>query len=164
MDLLKLEPGLVIWTWVTFIVLLFVLKKIAWKPLLNAVESREKIINDSLKKAEEARAEAESIMAEQQEKLASSQEEIQRMIKEAKQMADKMRSDMLEQARADAEKIKDRAKADIEKERETAIASLKIEVADIVVDATSKLVGVVVDKARHQKIIDESISSFGQKN
>jgi len=162
--MLSLNPGMLVWTWVTFIALAIVLWKLAWKPLLAAVESREKNISDAISKAENARKEAEKLLAEQQEKLAEAQNEMQKVIKEAKQIADKMRSDMIEQARADAEKIKERAKADIDKEREAVIASLRKEVADIVVDTTSKLVGVVVDKARHQKIIDESISNFGQKN
>jgi F-type H+-transporting ATPase subunit b len=162
--MLSLEPGMLIWTWVTFIFVALALWKFAWKPLLSAVEARENHISDSIKKSESARAEAEKLLAQQQEKLASAQKEIQNMMKEAKQLGEKMRSDMAEQARAEAEKIKERAKADIEKERQMVIASLKKEVADIVVDATSKLVGVVVDKTRHQKIIDESIAGFGRKN
>jgi F-type H+-transporting ATPase subunit b len=162
--MLSLNPGMLVWTWVTFIALAIVLWKLAWKPLLAAVESRENNISDAISKAENARKEAEKLLAEQQEKLAEAQDEMQKVIKEAKQIADRMRNDMIEQARGDAEKIKERAKADIEKEREAVITSLRKEVADIVVDTTSKLVGVVVDKARHQKIIDESISNFGQKN
>ncbi len=162
--MLELNPGMVIWTWITFAVLLIVLRKIAWKPLLNVVEQREKTISDSLQKAEEARAEAEKMMLEQQEKLASAQEEIQQMIKDSKQMAEKARNDMLEQARQEAAKIVERAKSDIDKERQMVIASLRQEVAELVVDATAKLVGVVVDKSQHKKLIDESIAKFGQKN
>lgn len=162
--MLQLEPGMLVWTWITFVAVLLVLWKVAWKPLLGAVESRENRINDSLQKAENARAEAEKLLAQQQEKLAAAQQEIQAMIKEARQTAEKMRADLLEQARLEAEKVKQRARSDIEKERDMMLVSLKQEVADLVLETTAKLVGVAVDKARHQKIIDDSIAGFGQKN
>lgn len=162
--MLQLEPGMLVWTWITFVAVLLVLWKVAWKPLLGAVESRENRINDSLQKAENARAEAEKLLAQQQEKLAAAQQEIQAMIKETRQTAEKMRADLLEQARLEAEKVKQRARSDIEKERDMMLVSLKQEVADLVLETTAKLVGVAVDKARHQKIIDDSIAGFGQKN
>lgn len=162
--MLQLERGMLVWTWITFIAVLLVLWKVAWKPLLGAVESRENRINDSLQKAENARAEAEKLLAQQQEKLAAAQQEIQAMIKEARQTAEKMRIDLIEQARAEAEKVKERARSDIEKERDMMMVSLKQEVADLVVETTAKLLGAAVDKTRHQKLLDDSIASFGQKN
>lgn len=164
MELLKLDPGIFIWTVITFVLVVLVLKRFAWKPILEAVENRERTIRESLRKAEEARAEAERLLAEQQKQLATAQEEMQRLIKEGKEMAEKTRQNLIVQAQEEAAKIKERAREDMEKERQTTIAALKQEVADIVVDATSKLVGVVVDKSQHQKIIDESIARFGQKN
>ncbi len=145
--MLQLEPGMLVWTWITFVAVLLVLWKVAWKPLLGAVESRENRINDSLQKAENARQEAEKLLAQQQEKLAAAQQEIQGMIKEARQTAEKMRADLLEQARADAEKVKERARSDIEKERDMMMVSLKQEVADLVLETTSKLLGVAVRSA-----------------
>ncbi len=162
--MLQLEPGMLVWTWITFVAVLLVLWKVAWKPLLGAVESRENRINDSLQKAENARQEAEKLLTQQQEKLAAAQQEIQGMIKEARQTAEKMRADLMEQARTEAEKVKERARSDIEKERGMMMVSLKQEVADLVLETTSKLLGVAVDKTRHQKIIDDSIAGFGQKN
>lgn len=164
MELLQLKPGMLIWSLVTFFLLLIVLRRIAWGPLLNAVEARENRIAESLEKAESAQQNAEKLLAEQQEKLAAAQEEMQQLVKEGKQVAEKMKNDIVEQARDEAQKIKERAKADIDRERETMIASLKTEVAEIVFDATSKLIGVVVDKNKHQNIIDDSIANMGQKN
>jgi len=100
--MLSLNPGMLVWTWVTFVALAIVLWKLAWKPLLAAVESRENNISDAIKKAENAREEAEKLLTKQQEKLAEAQDEMQKVIKEAKQMADKTRNDMIEQAREDA--------------------------------------------------------------
>ncbi|RMF60016.1 MAG: ATP synthase F0 subunit B [Calditrichaeota bacterium] len=161
--MLQLDPGMMIWTWVTFLVLLLVLRKVAWKPLLKAVEEREQQISESLRRAVEAREEAEKLLFEQQEKLAAAQEEVQQMIKESKAMAEKMRQDILEKAHQDAEKLVERAKADIERQRMQMINALRQEVANLVVDTTSKLVGVVVDEKKHRQIIDEAIAQFGQQ-
>ena len=164
MELLSLNPGMVVWLWVTFILFAFLLRRVAWNPLMNAVQQREQNINDAIARAESARAEAEKVLAEQQEKLASAQEELQQMMKDGKAMAEKARADILADAQADAVKIRDRAKADMEREREAVVASLKKEVADIVVSATEKLIRASVDKSKHQSLIDESIREFGQKN
>ncbi|RMI17237.1 MAG: ATP synthase F0 subunit B [Calditrichaeota bacterium] len=162
--MLELDSGMIFWTWVTFFLLLLVLRKVAWKPLLGAVEAREQKISESLRRAEEAREEAERLLAEHQQALANAQEEVQRMLKESKEMAEKMRQDILQQAKADASKMIERAKADIEREREMAMSALKQEVADMVVNATAKLIGEVVDKSRHAKLIDEAIAQLGQKH
>lgn len=164
MDLLALNPGMLIWSIITFVILAFVLSRVAWKPILAAVEAREQSIADALERSETARAEAEALLNQQQEKLAAAQGEIQQMIQDSKKMADKLRNDTLNQAREEAGKLVERAKADIERERQAGINSLKQEVADLVVDATARLVGVVVDKNKHESIINESIAKFGQKN
>lgn len=164
MDLLSLDTGMLVWLWVTFVGLAFILRKFAWGPLLKAVEDRENSIKDDLDRAESARADAEKLLAEHQQKLASAQEEMQQMMQDSKKMAEKMRNDIVQKANEEAQKLKERAKADLQNERDAAISALKKEVADLVVDATSKLVNVVVDKSKHQALIEESISQFGQKN
>jgi len=80
--MLQLEPGMMIWTWVTFIVLFIILAKVAWKPILSAVEQRENQIKDSMKKAQEARAEAEELLEKQQKMMTEAQEEIQSIERE----------------------------------------------------------------------------------
>ena len=164
MELLSLNPGMFIWSLITFVVVAVVLKRVAWKPILDAVESREKSISDALTRSEEARAEAEKLLKQHEEKLAAAQEEMQRMLKEGKEAAEKISGDIVIKARAESEKIKERAKADIEKEREVMVVALKKDVADIVVQATAKLLNVVVDKSKHQQLIDESVAAFGDKN
>lgn len=162
--MLQLDPGMMIWTWVTFVALLIILRKIAWKPLLGAVEERERLIGESLRKAEEARTEAEKMIAEQKKKLAEAQDEMQKMLKESKQLADRKYGELVAKANQDAEKLVERARADISREREVVINSLRNEFAGLVVSATSRLIGVAVDKSKHQQLIDESIAAFGKKN
>ncbi|NOX36170.1 MAG: F0F1 ATP synthase subunit B [Calditrichaeota bacterium] len=162
--MLKLEPGMLIWTWVTFLFLLLVLRKLAWKPLLGAVEERERTIAESLKRANEAREEAERLLEEQQKKFARTQEEIQAMLKENKELAQKMRDEIIAQARADASKLIERAKQDIEKERQMAMQALKEEVANMVVYATARLIQSQLDEKKHREIIDQYIEAFGNQS
>jgi F-type H+-transporting ATPase subunit b len=164
MELLSLNPGMFIWSVITFIAVVIVLRAVAWKPILEVVETREKTIRDALQRAESARAEAEKLMAEQQRQLNAVQDEIKALREESKKAAEKTAQQIVSEAQNEAAKLLKRAKEDIEKERQAALASLRKEVADMVVDATAKLVGVVVDKSQHQKLIDEAISTVGQRN
>ncbi|HQU74641.1 MAG: F0F1 ATP synthase subunit B [Calditrichaeota bacterium] len=164
MELLTLNPGMLIWLVITFVVFAFVLSRVAWKPLLGAVQAREEGIANAIKQAEEARSEAEKVLAEQQAKLASVQDEIQALRKENKAMAEQMKAEIIAKAHEDAQKLRDRTHEELGREREAAIAALKEEVADLVVQTTAKLVGVTVDKSQHAQLIDESIRQFGQKN
>jgi len=161
--MLQLEPGMIIWTWVTFFVLLFILKKVGWGPLLGVVEERESLISESLKRAEEARAEAEKSLELQQKQLAQTQQEVQSMLRESKELAEKMRTEIVTRAREDAGKMIERAKSDIEKERQAAMLSLKKEVADLVIGAASNLFREAIDEKKHRQLIDESIKNFGKE-
>lgn len=161
--MLQLEPGMIVWTWVTFLVLLYVLKKVAWNPLLGAVEEREKSIAESLRHAEQARMEADKLLEEQHRKLAQTQEEVQVMLKESRQMAEKIRTEIIEKAKEDAQKLLDRARKDIDKERKMALMGLRKEVADVVVGATAKLIGESLDEKKHRQLIDAYISRLGQE-
>ena len=160
--MLNLEPGMMIWTWVTFIVLFFVLAKVAWKPLLSAVEQREKNINDSIRKAKEAKTQAEEMMEERQKQLVGAQEEIQKMMKENKETAEKMKNEIVEKARAEAEKLHKRAQADISREKEAAILELKKQVTDIAIQAASHLMRESIDSPKHRDLIDNYINELDQ--
>jgi len=158
--MLQLEPGMMIWTWVTFLFLFFVLAKIAWKPLLKAVNQREKTIADSLKKADEAQTEAEKYLEEQRKLLEGAQEEIQKMLKENREMAEKMKNEIVDSAREEARKLHERARVDIERESEAAILELKKQVADLAVQAASFLIQEKLDAQKHRNLIDNYIKDL----
>ncbi len=162
--MLKLEPGMIIWTWITFGVVLVLLKRYAWQPLLAMVEEREKKIAESLRRADEARDQAEALLEEQHQRLAQAQEEIEAMLKESRAMAEQTRNEILAKAREDANRMLERAKADIERERHAALMSLKKEVADLVVAATGRLIGMNLDEKKHRQLIDEYIQEIGKAN
>ena len=162
--MLQLEPGMMIWTWVTFVVLFFVLAKVAWKPILAAVEEREKGIKDSIQRAEDAKNEAQRLLEEQEQKIAGAQEEIQKMISESKDLAEKMKSEIVEKARQEAQKLREKAHADIEREKDAAIIELKKQVADLSIGIASKLMQENLDVKKHHKIIDGYIDELDQLN
>ncbi len=160
--MLQLEPGMMIWTWVTFIVLFAVLAKVAWKPILAAVNQREETISDSLRKAEDAKLQAEKLLEEHREMMDNAQDEIQKLLKENKEAAEKMKNDIVENARKEAEKIRERAHIDIEREKDAAIAELKGQVADLVVQATSRLIREDLDNQKHRNLINDYIKELDQ--
>lgn len=160
--MLNLDPGMLIWTWITFIVLLVLLYRVAWRPLIAKIEERDKAIAEGLKKAELAREEAERMLAEQEQKMTRTHDEIREMLDNSKKMAENSRKELINQAREEAEKIIERGKTDIARERLDAISRLKKDVSNLIVQAASKLIGVSLDEKKHQELIDDSIKKLDQ--
>lgn len=159
-QLLTLEPGMLIWTLLTFTVLLWVLKKIAWKPLLQALESREGTIREDLQKAETARIEAEQRLAEHRKLLERSEIEARKIIDEAKSTAESMKQGIVESANEQARQMTAQARAEIQREKDTALSQLREEVADLAVRAAGKILGQELDTDKHRKLVDDFISNL----
>ena len=158
--LVQPDPGLIIWTIVTFLILLFILKKAAWKPLLAALEKREITISTSLQKAEQAKTDAERILKENQEKLAQAETQSQKIISEGKSMAEKIKNDMVLEAKALSERIVKEAKDEMSKSRDAAIASLRKEISDIAILAASKIISENLEEKVDKKIVDKFIENL----
>src|SRR5882672_10568827 len=105
--LLNIEPGLIIWTIITFIVLLIVLRKVAWGPILTALEQREHTIRNSLDEAQRARQEAEQVLAQHQQMLAEANREVGRLLEQGREEAERLRASLAEQAREEARRLTD---------------------------------------------------------
>ena len=155
--MLNLDPGMMIWGWVTFIVLLILLYKVAWKPILSTIDKRENTIQDSLDSAKNAQEEAEKLLSKHQEMIKSAEQEAQNLIRENKDLAEKSKQEILAEARNTAQNFIEKAKADIEKEKEAALLSLRTEVADLVITATRKIIGETLDEAKHRRMVDDFI-------
>jgi F-type H+-transporting ATPase subunit b len=158
--MLDLDPGLMIWAWVTFFVLLFSLYKVAWKPILSTIDKREQTIKDSIDRAEKAKEEAESLLEKHNQLMLKAEEESQKMIKENRELANKSRQEILEQAKESADKILSKAKAEIEKEKDDALYSLRAEVADLAIAATKKIIGESMDESKQKSIVTEFIQKM----
>ena len=133
--------GLFFWQSLVFILLIFVLKKYAWKPILNAVNEREQSIEDALKEAEKARLEMQSLQQSNEAILKEAREERERILKEARDMKNKMITEAKEAAATEADKAIVSAKAAIEGEKTAAIAELKNQAASLSIDVAEKILG-----------------------
>ncbi|WP_225035889.1 F0F1 ATP synthase subunit B [Winogradskyella sp. SM1960] len=140
MDIIKPELGLVFWSLVTFIILLIVLRKFAWKPILGAVEEREEGIKTALASAEGARREMENLKADNERILQEARNERESMLKEAREMKNKMIADAKEEAQAQADKMITQAQEAIVTEKKVAMAELKSHVAGLSLDIAEKVV------------------------
>lgn len=133
--------GLFFWQSLVFLLLIFVLKKYAWKPILNAVNEREQSIEDALKAAEKARLEMASLQESNEAILKEAREERERILKEARDMKNKMIAEAKDAAATEADKAIVSAKAAIEAEKTAAIDELKNQAASLSIDVAEKILG-----------------------
>ena len=155
--MMDLHPGLMLWTIISFFVLLVILKKYAWGPILKALDAREKGIKDNLQAAEAAREKGEKTLVEYRLQLAEAQAEAQTLIAKARRDAELVREDLLAKSKAEAETQIDRARMQIERESQDAIVRIRTEVAALVVDSARKVIGKTLDSEDHKRLILDSI-------
>ncbi len=139
MDLLTPDPGLVFWTGLTFIILVFVLRKYAWRPILHAVRMREHTIKYALATAERSQQEAESIEKLKKKTLAEASLERDRLITEARELKASIIEDAKKSAQKEADKIIESTRLMLKKEKEDVLKQMKEQVAILSVDIAGKL-------------------------
>lgn len=135
----QFELGLFFWQVLIFVGLIFLLKKFAWKPILDAVNDREEGIKNALLSAENARKEMQNLQADNQRILQEARLERDNMLKEAREMKDKMVEDAKTEAQAQGQKMIDQAKAAIESEKNAAMTELKLQVSTLSLSIAEKL-------------------------
>ncbi|MBI3006449.1 MAG: F0F1 ATP synthase subunit B [Ignavibacteriales bacterium] len=150
----EVNPGLIIWTMITFGVLVLILGKFAWKPILKALDEREEKIRSAIEQADKARAEAAQLLKQNEKNMAKAEVEYQKMMREARAMADKMKEDIVTKARLQAEQELKRANEEIQRNLEAAKHQLRSEVADLAVKAAEKILDETLDAQKHKKIVD----------
>jgi F-type H+-transporting ATPase subunit b len=159
-SLIDVNPGLIFWTVVTFLILLFVLKKVAWKPILTALDQREASIRESIERAEQAKAEAQKILDENKSNLAKAADESRKLIEQSREYAEKMKNQILQEGKEQSKKIIEDAAAEIERRKEAAFNELKNQIADIALLAAEKLLNEKLDPQTHKKIMDKYINEI----
>jgi F-type H+-transporting ATPase subunit b len=155
--LLKIDPGLMIWTTITFVVLLIVLRAAVWKPLLAMLEERERRIRDALSGAERARHEAERTLVEYRETLSKAEVEARERMQKATEQAHQERERIVSESHHQATRLVEDARAEIQHEKERALQELRKTVGDLAIQAASKLLDENMDNARNRKIVDDFI-------
>ena len=158
--LVQLDPGLFIWTILTFLILFSVLAKFAWRPLLQALKDREEDIKSSLEDAEKARNDLNSLNDQSEKILANARSEAIEIRSEAKSSAEKIKADLKSQAEQDVKKLKDDAQVQIQVEKDKAISEIREEVVTLTMSVAEKVIGKNISSDENLELIENSIKDL----
>lgn len=162
--LLSFNTGFAIWVLISTVVFLVLMQKFLVPPIMKALDERENRIKDSLESAEKAIAKAEQISKDNDKALKEAEIAAQKIRKEALDDAEVLRSEKIEKAKQDADKIISDAKAAIEQEKQRAMVELRKEVSDLAIEAASRIIDAELDKNKNKKLVDDFISDLNSKN
>lgn len=156
------KPGLIIWTWITFIVVAFVLRRFAWGPLLKAVDDREKNIVNAIESAKRERAEAEKLLSEQKTAIAQARQEAAEQVRKTQSDMEKFREELMGKARKEAEELKADARRTIDEERNKAVNEIKNEAVKLSIQIAEKLISEKLDDAKHQQLAQQFVADLAK--
>jgi len=155
------EWGLIFWTALSFLILLFILGKFAWKPILKSVNDRESSIRDALAEAENARKEMQNLQADNERILKEARAERESMLKDARDMKNKIVADAKEAAQVEADKMIKQAQSTIESEKKAAVADIKSQVANLSVEIAEKVIKEQLsNKDKQLKLVDDMLGDI----
>lgn len=156
MELLLPGLGLIVWTLLAFIIVFFILKKFAWKPILTSLKERETGIAEAISTAEKVKAEMAQMKNENEALLQKAREERAQLIKDAKESADKMVADAKEKAKSEYDRIIADAQAAIQHQTNAAIIDVKNQVGNLVIEVAEKVLRrELSNKAEQESYIKE---------
>jgi F-type H+-transporting ATPase subunit b len=159
-SLTDVQPGLVFWTLLTFIIVAVILRRVAWAPLLAAVNEREKQIQSSIDAAKKERAEAEKLLAEQKTAIAAARAESAEQLRKTQTDMEKLREDLMAKSRKESEELKADARRTIEAEKAKAIADIKNEAVGLAIQITEKLLGEKLDDGKHRALAEQFVADL----
>ena len=146
----------------SFLLLIFLVKKFAWNNINDILESRAKKITDDIDGAESARQKAEELASKREEELAGSRKEAASIVENAKETAEKNKSQILSEATQEAVRLKEKAQQEIAHNKEEALNSIKGDVADLTVNLASKLLSQELDAEGQRQLIDRYLDELGE--
>jgi len=158
---MKPDTGLMVWTLVIFAVLMFVLSRYAFGPLTRAVEARERSLQEAIDAAKADRDAAAKLLQEHQAQIDASRDEAQKIIADGRAVAEKMRTDLLEQTRKEQQEMLERARRDIEAEKDKAIFQLRREAVDLALAGASKVIEQNLESQKNRQLVESYLSSIG---
>jgi F-type H+-transporting ATPase subunit b len=158
--LIKVTPGLMIWTIVCFLIALFVLKRYAFGPIQGAIDKRRDRIRESLDEADRAREEARALLEEHRKLIGKAKADAEGILAEARKMADSQRDRVREETEADRQRRLEDTRKQIEAETQRALDQIRTEVAELTLVATAKVTGKVLDRDDQRKLIEDAISEL----
>ncbi len=160
--LYDINTGLSVWTLIVFAILVAVLGKFAWGPILKAVDEREKGIQAKLDEAAAQNAEAAQLLQEHKAQLADARRQASELIAEGRTAAERVRKELEEKARAEAQGIVERARAEIERERDAALEVLRKESVDLALAAASRLMHENLDQPKDRALVERYLGELGK--
>jgi F-type H+-transporting ATPase subunit b len=158
--LIKVVPGLMIWTIVCFLITLFVLRRFAFGPIQAMLDERRDRIRRSIEEAEKARAEARRLLEEHRALIAQARGQGEEILAEARKVAEAQRQRVKEETEADRQRRLEETKRQIDAETHRALQQIRAEVAELTLIATEKVTGKVLDDSDHKKLIEDAIGDL----
>ena len=146
----------------SFLLLIFLVKKYAWKNITSVLDERAEKISSDIDGAEEARKKAEELASKREAELAGSRTEAKTIIENAKETAEKSKADILAEAKLEAGRLKEKANQEIAQNKAEALQSVKGEVADLTVNLAGKIISQNLDGHAHKELIDQYIDQLGE--
>ena len=160
MSLMQIDPGVILWTLIIFVILVIVLRKVAWKPILKMLDAREKKIREAVEKADRVQAESEKALAEQKDLSEKQRQEAAEFMASAKEDAKRLGAEMVEKARREAQEATERASRQIEEERVKAVESVRSHAVELALDAAAHLLSKKLDDAANRAIVSDYIDKL----
>ena len=158
--LLNPDLGLIITTIVTFALLLLILKKAAWKPILDGITQREAKIRGDLDQAQKAQVDAEALRSKYENQLSEAQRTIQDLVNQAKKDAERSRADLLVVAKQEADRVLEKGRRDLEGETDRLKSELRQEVAGLSLSIAEKIVNRSLDKAVQDDVLKDALKNI----
>jgi len=156
------EPGLMIWTAISFVILLILLWKVAYKPITGALQKREETIRNTLEEAKKNRESAEALVEKYEAQIAQARDEAQKILAEGKILGENVRKEIIQKAHEEANQIVKRAQEEIEFQKEKVLMELRERIADLAIMAASKVVEKTLDRKDHEQLLEEYVSKVGE--
>ncbi len=159
---LEINVGLQIWVVLTFVVMMGLLAKLAFKPIADALERRGATIKAQLEEAEKSRAEAKRLMEDYQKQLAEARAEAGKIIEESRQLGEKVRKEVVDKANAEASAIVARAQEEIQRQKEKGIQEMKDTVAALSVQIAGRVIEKELNEAAHRQLVENLLKDLSK--
>jgi F-type H+-transporting ATPase subunit b len=154
------DVGLMIWTVLAFLVAFFILRKYAWPAITEALDKRQRAIEDSIETAERARTEAAGLLEEYRERLKEARSQADEIVARARKAGEVHERESLEDAKRKREELIEQTRRDIEAETRRAIQEIRSEVADLTILATEKVTRKSLDDADQRRLVEDALSDL----
>lgn len=158
----KAEPGLIIWTLVSFFILLILLAKLVYPLILKGLKKREETIQQQLEEARKTKQEAAALLEDYKHQLAEARSEAQKIINEGKGLGENMRKEIVQKAQQESNQIVKRAQEEIELQKQKALLELQEKIADLSIMAASKVINKSLNTEDHRRLVEEYVSKVGE--